>query len=310
MHPLFHDSIALRLNHSTSQFEPVRRHELNWSISDAGTLYGAILVERFRTYGSKLLDLSDHRSRLLFGAIELGIDVSLIPTSIEDIAKQLIGLNEDLVKRCGDVGLVLLLSPGVQSPNTALGKHPTCMLHLNEIPISKLDKWYKNGIDLAIGTYRTVPSGCWPNQMKSRSRLPYFLSDALATEQHADTLSILTTMHGTISDTSIANILIVDKNGEISSPRKQDILVGCTLKAIERILNDRNNPIHFRDIDPKELACASEVLLTGSTGGVWFAKSVNGIEIGTNGDRPKLRLLTDLWKEHVGIDFVAQASAS
>ena len=308
MHPSFHDSIAFRLSHSTNQFETVRRRELSWSISDAGTLYGAILVERFRTYGSKLLDLSDHQARLLLGANELGIDVSLIPTNIEKIAQQLLDLNEDLIQRCSDVGLVFLLSPGEQSPNKELGKRPTCMLHLNQLPFAKLEKWYKHGIDLSIGTHHAVPSVCWPNQIKSRSRLPYFLSDALAAEKQVDSLAILTTMRGVISDTSVANILIVDNKGEFSSPRKEDILVGCTLKAVERILNNRNIPIHFRDIDPKELACASEVLLTGSTGGIWFARSVDGIAIGTNEDRPKLRLLTELWKEHVGIDFVSQAA--
>ena len=132
MHPSFHDSIALRLNHSTSQFEAVRRRELTWSIADAGTLYGTILVERFRTYGSKLLDLSDHQSRLMFGANQLGIDISAIPLSLEKIGKQLIDLNGDLVQRFGDVSLALLLSPGEQSPNTVLGKRPTCMLHLNQ----------------------------------------------------------------------------------------------------------------------------------------------------------------------------------
>ncbi len=308
MHPSFHDSIALRLNHSTNQLDPVRRKELTWSISDAGTLYGAILVERFRTYDFKLVPIADNQSRLMYGAVQLGIDLSAISICLERIAQQLLSLNADLVRRSGDVGFVLLLSPGEQLPNSALGKRPTCMMHLSELPFAKLDDWYTHGTDLVIATHQTVPSACWPNQVKSRSRLPYFLADTMAASKQQNSLSVLITSRGMISDTSVANILIVDKKGEFASPRKQDILVGCTLKAIERMLKSSGETIHFRDIDTMEFASASEIILTGSTGGVWSARSVNGVAMGTKADRPKIKLLAELWKEYVGIDYVAQAA--
>ncbi len=308
MHPSFHDSIALRWNHSTNQFDPVRRKELTWSISDAGTLYGAILVERFRTYGSKLITLADNQSRLTYGADQLGIELSSLSLCLEKIGQQLLAFNADLVQRSGDVGIVLLLSPGEQSHIHAFGERPTCMLHLSELPFAKLDNWYKHGTDLVIATLQAVPSDCWPNQIKSRSRINYFLADALTADKQENLLSVLTTTSGMISDTAVANILIVDKNGEFASPREQDILVGSTLKAVERVLKSRGKAIHFRDIDTISLAGASEVLLTGSTGGVWSARSVDGVAIGVNSNRPKLKFLTELWKEYVGIDYVAKAA--
>jgi branched-subunit amino acid aminotransferase/4-amino-4-deoxychorismate lyase len=99
----------------------------------------------------------------------------------------------------------------------------------------------------------------------------------------------------------------MDSKGGIASPPKEDILVGCTLLAVEKLLLKNDVRIQYRDIEAKELASASEIILTGSSGGVWFAGSVDGDRIGTS-DRPMTRLLTELWKKHVGMDYIAQAA--
>lgn len=309
MHPSFHNSLALRLDHSTCRFESIPLQDLAWSVTDVGTLFGAILVERFRTYGSKLLDLDDHVRRLNLGACHFAIEASSLASELAANAIRLLDLNRDLVHRCGDVSVVVLLSPGEQLQDNALNKRPTCMMHLSPLPFAKLSHWYKNGTALSIGSYQTVPSSCWPNQIKSRSRLPYFLSDVTSSAKQADSLAVLTTTRGTISDTSVANLLLVDGKGVFVSPQKEDILTGCTLQAVERLLKNNNIQVHFRDIEPEELSRASEIILTGSSGGVWFASSINGTRIGSNNGQPSLRMLTKLWKEHVGIDFVEQAVA-
>ena len=308
MHSSFHDSIALRLDHSTRQFETVPLQDLSWSIADAGTLYGAILVERFRTYGCALLDIADHKARLLHGASQFAIDASSIAFDLVENSNRLLESNRELVQRCGDVSVVVLLSPGEQLQKNAFGSRPTCMMHLSPLPFAKLARWYTQGTDLSIGSYQAVPGCCWPNQIKSRSRLPYFLSDARAIATQSDSLALLTTTRGSISDTSVANLLLVDGKGEFVSPPKDDILVGCTLQSIERLLNTNSVRIHYRDIQTEEISRASEIILTGSSGGIWFAKSIDGKRIGSGGGRPKLRMLTELWKEHVGMDFVVQAT--
>ena len=308
MHPSFQSSFALRFDHSTRQFESVRFQDLAWSVTDAGTLYGAILVERFRTYGFKLLEINDYEARLSHGAQHFSIDASSITSELTANANRLLDLNRDLVHQCGDVGIVVLASPGEFDQDNSLGNRPTCMMHLSPLPFEKLNQWYKDGTNLWISTLQAVPNACWPNQIKSRSRLNYFLSDATSTAKRADSLSVLTTSRGTISDTSVANLLLVDEKGHFVSPPKEDILTGCTLLAVEKLLKKNNIQIQFRDIEPKEFESACEVILTGSTGGVWSARSINGTRIGLDNGQPKLRLLTDLWKTHVGMDFVEQAA--
>lgn len=303
-----HDSIALRFDHASQNFEPVPLQQLSWALDDIGTLYGAILVERFRTYGSKCIDLSDYRTRLEFGAKQLGI---ALPSQVADLAKcatQLLELNTSCLQGNRDVSVVVLVSPGVPSPQNPYGSRPTCMMHLSELPFPKLHDWYQNGTYLSLAPFQLVPNQCWPSQMKTRSRLPYLLSDASVSGANSKSLALLMTTKGSIADTSVANILMIDKASNIISPPKEGYLVGCTLLAMERLLKRANIAITYRDIDPAELFEASEVLLTGSSGGIWFAGFINGRRIGQDSTRPRYHQLAELWKDFVGIDFVAQAS--
>jgi branched-chain amino acid aminotransferase len=308
MQPSFRNSIALAWNNHTRCFDERPLKDLSWSLSDAATLYGALLVERFRSYEGKFLDLSDHKKRMLKGASPFAIEV---PSAIADMpanASRLLELNQNVAQQVGDVGIAILLSPGETSDDTvALGTRPTCIMHLIELPYSRLAKWYTEGADLCLGQNHVVPSSCWPNEIKSRSRLPYFLADSVTKRNQLDSLAVLTTTQGFVSDTSVANLLIVDERGHFISPRKEDILVGCTLRAVERLLQKCDTAIQFRDIEPNEIASASEVLLTGSTGGVWFANTFGGRRIGPGNDRTQFQKLAQLWREHVGMDYVAQS---
>ena len=103
--------------------------------------------------------------------------------------------------------------------------------------------------------------------------------------------------------------IVVDASGQFISPKKQDILVGCTLRVVERLLQKCNIAIQYRDVQPSDLANASEILLTGSTGGVWFANTFDGTRIGTGTQRKHFQKVSQLWKEHVGMDYVAHAVA-
>ncbi len=304
----FVDSIALRWDHTTNKLDPIPFKDLSWSVSDSGTLFGAILVERFRSYGGRLLDLSDYQQRLHAGANTFGIDLSLVSLEVKANAERLLALNRDLVEQYGDISVVLLLSPGEASSQGTFGKMPTLMMHVSQLPFAKLDQWYQNGVDLLLGNCRVVPNACWPKQIKCRSRLPYFLSDAIGTSSQANALSVLTTSNGNVADTSVANLLLVTSCGELTSPRKEDILVGCTLQAIERLLLVRGVPIHYCDVTSIMLQEASEVILTGSNGGVWFARSMDGVRIGSSSNRSQSKQLIELWKQHVEFDFVEQAA--
>ena len=303
----FHSSLALRLNANTLRFESVPIEKLAWSINDIGTLYGAILVERFRTFGGRLINLEDRIDRLFSSARLLGIQSKSIAEQYGTICQQLLDVNRKLVEESGDVGVVTLLSPG-EPKEGASGQSPTCMLHLSPIPFEKLARWYKLGTSLRTGSQSVVPGECWPTQIKTRSRLPYFLSDSKVEVIESESLAVLRTVRGRVADTSVANILVVDQDGRIMSPCRDDILLGCTLRQTERLLASMGKTIEYCDLLELDLADAREVILTGSGGIVWRASSFNGNAI-NNGLTGEIALmLTDLWKAYAGIDFIEQAN--
>jgi branched-chain amino acid aminotransferase len=309
MHATFHESVAMRWSPDSNRFDLVPRAEIAWPVDDFGAVWGTILVERFRTYGRKIVDLDDRFQRLSVGAKELQTRMPFSADEFTGHCKRLLDANQRIVDDQDDVSLVVLLSPGETSfldPN--FGSRPSCFFHLAPIPFARLSDWYTHGTPLVFGKHSNVPSTCWPNTIKTRSRLPYALSQLQSSAPGA--LDVLTTVQGNISDTSVANLLMVDQLGSIVSPQKNDILHGCTLRSIERLWNAIGRRIIYRDLAKNELFSAREVILTGSIGGVWHASSLEGLPIGDKTQGPVARRLCQLWSQHVGIDFEQQAIRS
>lgn len=304
----FRESLALRLDPDSQRFECVPLKNLSWSIHDVGTMYGAILVERFRTYGGRMFDLDDRSARLFQSASLLTIESQAIETEFEVNCQRLLDLNHELVQVSGDVSIVVLLSPGeVVEKTNGHGHSPSCMFHLSPLPFGKLANWYQHGTPLTTGRYSSVPAQCWPTQIKSRSRLPYILSASNAPESQPESLAVLKTVRGTIADTSVANLLVVNQDHTIASPGNGEVLLGCSLQLAERLLSRVGKSIEYRDILESELVSAREILLTGSSGAVWNAISLDGRVIGGEARGEVVGILTELWKNHVGMDFVDQA---
>jgi branched-subunit amino acid aminotransferase/4-amino-4-deoxychorismate lyase len=304
----FRDSLALQLNPHSRAFDSVPFASLSWSIHDVGTLYGAILVERFRTYGGRLVGLSQRTDRLFYAAKLLHINTEWIESQFEANCLRLLAINRGLIEQEEDASIVVLLSPG-ESDETGRPSlsGPTCMFHLSPLPFSKLADWYRNGTPLVWGEFSTVPSSCWPTEIKSRSRMPYLLSSMNVSPQPCRSLAVLKTSRGTIADTSVANVLTVSATGEVASPPKADILVGCTLTKSVQLLAELGIEVVFRDLNESDFLDAREVILSGSSGGIWHACSINGVKIGGGSKGDIAIQLSKLWKEYVGLDFEQQA---
>jgi branched-chain amino acid aminotransferase len=310
--PAFRNSQALRWNSSLRLWEPIALDECGWSLHDAGALYGAMVVERFRTLGGRLFDLQDRWERFSLGLQVLDVDFELSLSNFEDALLRLLELNRDLVAVAGDVSLVAVASPGELEGNAS---SPTIVLHISPLSWTRLASWYRYGTPLFLSSYSAVPDTCWPTQVKTRSRLPYYLSELeLAKKQRmsqenvsTEALPLLTTIHGTIADTALANMVIVDKHGVVRSPAIESALEGCSLKLATRLLRQIKLDLLRSDVTLLDLHEAREVWLTGSSGCVWRASSLDGRELGTDKAFTLYGQLKAEWMRHVGHDFVQQA---
>jgi branched-subunit amino acid aminotransferase/4-amino-4-deoxychorismate lyase len=310
--PAFRNSQALRWNSALRLWEPIALDECGWSLHDAGALYGAMVVERFRTLGGRLFDIQDRWERFSLGLQVLEVDFELSQSNFEEAFLRLLELNHDLVAVAGDVSLVAVASPGELEGDTS---GPTIVFHISPVLWTRLASWYRFGTPLFLSSYSAVPDSCWPTQMKTRSRLPYYLSELeLAKKQRlsldrslVEPLPLLKTIHGTIADTSLANIVIVDKHGVVRSPTLESVLEGCSLKLATRLLRQIKIDLIRSDVTLLDLHQAREVWLTGSSGCIWRASSLDGRELGTDKAFTLFGKLKAEWMRHVGHDFEQQA---
>jgi branched-chain amino acid aminotransferase len=181
------------------------------------------------------------------------------------------------------------------------------MLHLQALPWSRLHTWHAQGTHLVRAPWESVAGRAWPAFTKSRSRLNYYLSDRHASEHGSDALALLSTANGSVADTSVANIVVLCRNGELATPKESDVLQGTSLTFVAGLLQRHGQRLVFRDIAFEELLSAREVWLTGNSGCLWHACSLDGHSIGTGKRGPECERMQRLWIDTIGFDWREQS---
>jgi branched-subunit amino acid aminotransferase/4-amino-4-deoxychorismate lyase len=304
--PAFLHSTALHWDPVTTRFEPGPLRDQTWSALDHGAVHGAFLVERIRTMGGNLPDLTLHLSRLQRGFETLRIDGAKLLPAIEQELNRLILCNTNFISEQRDVSLVVVVSPGGTLPH----RSPNCMMHCSPLPWLRLKHWHIHGTALRRSHWESGAGTCWPGAIKSRSRLNYYLADLEAAQHGEFDLAVLKNRTGCLADTSVANVLLVTDPTTAVSPLPTDIVVGTSLQRVEQLLHTIDMRLVYRDIPFEELTDAQEVWLTGNSGCVWSAASIDGSPIGHGPSSPRCQVLQQAWIEHAGFDWLSQAKST
>ena len=299
----FLSSYALRWNPSANGFELVNFSGLTIPVSDLGAMHGAVLVERVRTFGKKILDIQPHKTRLKLGLAALGLEGRSFLQQLDHAMEELIAKSASLLQEETDASLCIVVTPG----DFFHGKELHAFAHWLPIPWEKLAKWYQSGTTLVRVQYASGAGECWPSNIKTRSRLNYYLADQDAGKRFEGGLGLLCTSRGMIADTSLANLLFVDRHGNIVSPRREDIVAGTSLDRVEKMLKEDGKSILFRDVLFEELYDAAEVLLVGNTGCIWHASSFQRRSIADTNPGPLCLRLQKQWCQAIGFDWKSQA---
>lgn len=271
------------------------------ALDDFGVLQSAMLVDRLRTCRGVPLDVEEHVQRLCANANALGIE---LPTAFD--LKALLVECAEKNAACfegQDFSLVSLITPGRSG---AARRMPTIIVHAAPIPWSKLDDFYQRGQDLIVAEARNVPNACWPTVLKTRARLHYYLADRQAElrGQSASTGAVLLDLDGFITDTSTANLLLIENQALVASPA-DSCYEGFSLQRTLRLASELRVAIKREPISVARAQAARHVILCGSVGSLWTARSLAGQPLEATG-----RLVTQLqaaWAREIGIDFVEQA---
>ncbi len=270
--------------------------ELCLPIGDLGFRQAATAVERLRTYGGEVFQLYDHLDRWQQTIDAIGIEGLPLHAAVIVLIDELIGRNQPFVDSVGDFGITLFATPGCGD-----GDRPTFGMHLNRIDHDRIGRRRRDGQTLVVTDVAQPPEDSWPRRIKVRCRLHYYLADQIARRQHPEALGVLIDQDGSVTDTSVASLAIVE-SAKVISPPADRVLPGITQRVVQRLAERASIEWIHTTISPQRLSAADEVLLMGTDGGLWFAHRVGRAKIGVGKPGPVFQRLRSHFDDLTGCE--------
>jgi branched-chain amino acid aminotransferase len=289
------------------QFLPVSQIAI--SPIDIGFVQGVTVAEQLRTFGGRLFQLEKHLTRLQRSLEIIGVDPGLTLAEIGVNACELVYVNHRHLDPADDLGLTIFITPGPYPTYVGQGGRvgPTIGMHTYQLPFHLWHEKYERGDALVTTDIRQVPGGCWPTELKCRSRMHYYLADMHARAIEPDARALMLDSEGFVTEASTANLLVYRQDTGLASPPKSKILPGVSMNVLEQLSADLGLPVTQRDLRVEDVSNADEVLLCSTSPCVWPVTRFNGQPIG-NGKRGAVAAkLLKAWSERVGFDIEAQS---
>lgn len=275
---------------------------------DAGFVLGAAIAEQLRTFGGRLFGLDDHLDRLQRSLRVVGVQPDLSRERFAEIAQQLAAGNHRLLEPGDDLGLAMIVTPGVYAAYAESGASaPTVCLHTYPLPFRLWADKYAGGQSLATTSVEQVPASCWPAELKCRSRMHYYLADREASRSDAGARALLLDHEGRVTETSTANVIVYHASRGLASPPRDRVLPGISLAMAAHLARDLGIGFVERDLSPGDIASADEVLLSSTPFCLLPVTRFDGRPIGGGSPGPVYDRLLSAWSDRVGIDIPAQA---
>jgi len=274
---------------------------------DAGFVLGAMVTEQLRTFGGSLFLPERHRQRFESSLAAAGIDTPVPVAEIVAAAATLARHNHSLLPAGGDLGVVILATPGdLPAQHAGRASRPRVAAHSFPLAFALWAAAYRQGVSLRTVPVTQVPGTCWPIHLKCRSRMHYHLADRAAAAAEPGARAILCHTDGRVSETSTANVALV-RDGTILTPPPTDALPGISLAHLHLLCRRLGIPWHERSLGIADLHAADEVLLTSTPSCLLPAARLDGRPIGAGIPGPMFSRLIAAWTADVGLDIIAQA---
>lgn len=256
------NSLADRVAFLSGQW--IQQSEMSVAVNDVGFLQAATGVERLRTYGGRLFRVDAHLQRWAETIQFLQIEKLPQLPVVKRLIDELLDRNPNFVTSQSDVGVTLFATPG--RPHAG----PTFGIHLNPIDGDSNRRRITQGQSLVITDVVQPSPLCWPRGVKVRSRLHYYNADRVTQRITSDGTGVLVETDGSLTETGIANLAVVI-GSTIHSPPDETILHGVTQQFVEQLAEQQSINWTKLPLTRQLLVEADEVLLMGTTTGLWFA---------------------------------------
>ncbi|MCA9028803.1 MAG: aminotransferase class IV [Planctomycetaceae bacterium] len=301
--------MSKRTVYFNGQFVP--ESEARVSIFDSALMYGDMAFEMTRTYNRRPFKLRAHLERLFRSLRLLEIDCGLtldemervtldtlernLPTESADMDWQIM---HDVSR--GPLGIYRTAFPEGVQPTVSINCWPL-ITHMGGFAAN-----YQSGIHVVIPAQQAVPAHLIDPKAKNRSRLHYQMANLQAARMGEKRWPLLLDPDGFFAEGTGWNIFLV-KNGELLTPEPRNILLGVSRATVIELACQLGIPVRETNLSRYEGLDADEMFVTATTFALVHATTFEGQQVGDGRPGPVFNQLLKAWKEHVGIDFVAQA---
>lgn len=283
--------------------------ELAVPVWDAGFVLGTTVTEQLRTFRGQIFALDAHLERLERSTQLAGIESPISHGALASVAHEIVERNYSLLPLDGDLGLAILITPGVYEAFAPPEANRLANVYVHTYPL-RFELWaraYRQGQELALAHVRQVPGECWSPALKCRSRMHYFLADQEVARRYPGARAVLADQQGNVTETAIANLIVSLDGTALVTPPANYVLPGITLAVVRGLAEKLGMDWEERSIAVGEMDRACEILLTSTASGIVPGTRWNGKPVGTGTPGALYARLLDAFRDLVGIDFVAQA---
>ena len=261
-----------------------------------GLQYGTGCFEGIRGYWSAkerelfLVQLHEHYTRLHASSKVLLMEV---PHSVEELVKLTMEL---CTRNAFETDIYVRPCMYKSAEDIGVRLHDvSASLAIIAVPFTPyLDK--SRGLNVCVSSWRRVDDSMAPPRSKITG---LYVNSALAKSEaivNGYDEAILLSHDGHVSEGSAENIFIV-RHGKLYTPDpSQNVLEGCTRRAIMEIARaELGLEVVERTIDRGELYSADEIFLTGTAAGLAFIASVDRRVVGDGKIGPIAQKLSELY---------------
>ncbi|RMH29174.1 MAG: aminotransferase IV [Planctomycetota bacterium] len=271
----------------------VPRDQAGVSPFDSAVQNGDAVWEGLRLYDGRVFRLRAHLARLRRGAERLRYRG--VPTDEEIIAALRATLEANAMR--DGVHVRLTLSRGVKVTSgldPRLNKAGCTLIVLAE---HKPPVYDKAGVSLMTSGIRRPPASVLDQTIHSCNQLTSILAKMEATDAGADDALMLDT-RGFIAETNATHVFLV-LDGVVTTPTTAACPEGITRGAVLDLCEANAIPSSVRDVEPSEIARASEMFCTGTMGEIAPVVRVDGRAVGDGSAGPVTRRICGLFADLV-----------
>ena len=282
-------------------------------IYDLGIVIGAAVTDFFRTFHQVPYRLEDHLQRLYRSCRYARIEP---PVSIEEsreISEKLIANNSQLAPG-EELGLVFYMTAGENAvyagaagmPETL---SPTYVQHTFPVRFSLFRNVFLEGVHCVTPAPRHWPPQCLSSKIKNRNRLHMWIGEQEVKQLDPSATPLYLDINGNITETGGSNFVIY-RDGQVVSPRRDNILWGISLTVLGEILEEMGIPLVEENLQTYDVVNAEEAWMPTTPYCLGPVTRFNGEPIGDGQPGPLWRKIIDRWSEVVDKDIYQEVASA